>query len=85
MANGLAGNKLIDTENEAYEKFKKALYIVMECMTMMLASDWMDHSASLCHTSEGACHSVYVKLDSNLLVNCVCGHDSICRLVVAVC
>ena len=31
--------KLIDTENEAYEKFKKALYIVMECMTMMLASD----------------------------------------------
>ena len=33
MANGLAGNKLIDTENEAYEKFKKALYIVMECMT----------------------------------------------------
>ena len=39
MANGLAGNKLIDTENEAYEKFKKALYIVMECMTMMLASD----------------------------------------------
>ena len=39
MANGLAGNKLIDTENDAYEKFKKALYIVMECMTMMLASD----------------------------------------------
>ena len=39
MANGLAGNTLIDTENEAYEKFKKALYIVMECMTMMLASD----------------------------------------------
>ncbi len=39
MANGLAGNKIISEENEAYEIFKQALYIVMENMTMMLASD----------------------------------------------
>jgi glutamate N-acetyltransferase/amino-acid N-acetyltransferase len=39
MANGLAENPLISEEGPAYEKFKKALYIVMECMTMMLAAD----------------------------------------------
>ncbi len=39
MANGLAGNAVIDSEGEAYETFKQALYIVMMNMTMMLAKD----------------------------------------------
>ena len=39
MANGLAGNKLIDKEDEAYEIFRQALYIVMMNMTRMLAAD----------------------------------------------
>lgn len=39
MANGLAGNIPVTEEGEDYEIFKKALYIVMECLTMMLASD----------------------------------------------
>ncbi len=39
MANGLAGNKEIVAEDENYEKFKKALYIVMSNMTKMLAAD----------------------------------------------
>lgn len=39
MANGLAGNTPVTEEGEDYEIFKKALYIVMECLTMMLASD----------------------------------------------
>ncbi len=39
MANGLAGNDEICTENADFENFKQALYIVMENMTMMLASD----------------------------------------------
>lgn len=37
MANGLAGNEEIVTENDDYAIFKKALYIVMECMTTMIA------------------------------------------------
>lgn len=39
MANGLAGNVEITSDGDDFEIFKKALYIVMECMTMMLASD----------------------------------------------
>ena len=39
MANGLAGNTPVTEEGKDYEIFKKALYIVMECLTMMLASD----------------------------------------------
>ena len=39
MANGLAGNKEINKEDEAYAAFKQALYIVMMNMTKMLAAD----------------------------------------------
>lgn len=39
MANGMAGNEEITTENEDYEVFKQALYIVMMNMTKMLAKD----------------------------------------------
>ena len=39
MANGLAGNKLIDKEGEDYDIFRQALYIVMMSMTRMLAAD----------------------------------------------
>ena len=39
MANGLAGNTEITEENEAYEVFKQALYVVMMNMTKMLAKD----------------------------------------------
>lgn len=54
MANGLAGNNLISEEDEAYSKFKKALYIVMECMTMMLASDGEGATKMLECTVSGA-------------------------------
>ena len=39
MANGVAGNKEIQTEDADYEVFKKALYIVMSNLTKMLAAD----------------------------------------------
>ncbi|MGN0629782.1 MAG: bifunctional glutamate N-acetyltransferase/amino-acid acetyltransferase ArgJ, partial [Ruminococcus sp.] len=39
MANGLAENTLIDSENEDYAAFKQALYIVMSNITKMLAKD----------------------------------------------
>lgn len=39
MANGLAENKIIDSENESYKIFKKALYEVLMNMTKMLAKD----------------------------------------------
>ena len=39
MANGLAGNDMINGEGEDYEIFKQALYIVMMNMTRMLAKD----------------------------------------------
>jgi len=39
MANGTAGNAEITAEGEDYEKFKKALYIVMMNITRMLAKD----------------------------------------------
>lgn len=54
MANGLAGNEEIVTENDDYVIFKKALYIVMECMTMMLASDGEGASKMLECTVSGA-------------------------------
>jgi len=39
MANGLAGNEKIDSENEDYEVFKTALYEVLMNLTKMLAKD----------------------------------------------
>ncbi len=39
MANGLAGNPVIDSEGGAYEKFRQALYLVMMNLTRMLAED----------------------------------------------
>lgn len=39
MANGLAGNDEINGEGEAFDKFKRALYIVMMNITRMLAKD----------------------------------------------
>ena len=39
MANGLAGNPVIDAGGEAYECFKQALYLVMMNLTRMLAKD----------------------------------------------
>jgi len=39
MANGMAGNDMIACEGAAFEKVKKALYIVMSNMTKMLAKD----------------------------------------------
>ena len=39
MANGLAGNAKIDTENEDYEVFKAALYEILMNLTKMLAKD----------------------------------------------
>lgn len=39
MANGMAGNPEITTENEDYEIFKKALYQVLMTLTKMLAKD----------------------------------------------
>ena len=54
MANGLAGNKEIVAEDENYEKFKKALYIVMSNMTKMLAADGEGASKMLECTCCGA-------------------------------
>ncbi|MGN0395784.1 MAG: bifunctional glutamate N-acetyltransferase/amino-acid acetyltransferase ArgJ [Coprococcus sp.] len=54
MANGLAENDEITSEGEDYEIFKKALYIVMECMTMMLAADGEGASKMLECTVAGA-------------------------------
>ena len=39
MANGMAGNMMINEENEDYESFKNALYLVLMNMTRMLAKD----------------------------------------------
>lgn len=54
MANGLAGNKEITSEDADFAVFQKALYIVMECMTMMLASDGEGASKMLECTVAGA-------------------------------
>ena len=39
MANGLAGNTPITTENDDYKAFKDALYEVISNLTRMLATD----------------------------------------------
>lgn len=51
MANGVAGNRLIESEtDDGYETFKEALYIVMMNMTRMLAADGEGASKFLeCH------------------------------------
>lgn len=54
MANGLAGNSLITSENIQYEILKKALYIVMLNMTKMLAADGEGASKFLECTCTGA-------------------------------
>ncbi len=54
MANGLAGNVVIDSEGEAYEVFKQALYIVMMNMTMMLAKDGEGATKMIECSCEGA-------------------------------
>lgn len=54
MANGLAGNDEISSENANYEIFKQALYIVMMNMTRMLAKDGEGASKLLECTVTGA-------------------------------
>lgn len=55
MANGLAGNAEITTEDsEGYAVFKQALYIVMMNMTKMLAADGEGASKMLECTCKGA-------------------------------
>lgn len=39
LANGMAENEVITAESEAYQKFRKALYLVMLHLTKMLAKD----------------------------------------------
>ena len=54
MPNGLAGNDKIISENDAYDTFKLALYIVMSNMTKMLAADGEGASKLLECTCAGA-------------------------------
>lgn len=39
LANGMAENKIIDTENENYKKFYEALYYIMEELSKKIAGD----------------------------------------------
>lgn len=54
MANGEAGNDVIDKDGEAYGIFRQALYIVMENMTKMLAADGEGASKFLECSCDGA-------------------------------
>lgn len=54
MANGLAGNDEIVSQDANYEVFKQALYIVMSNMTKMLAADGEGASKLLECTCSGA-------------------------------
>ena len=54
MANGMAGNEMICTENEYYEIFKEALYEVLMNLTRMLAKDGEGATKLIECTSEKA-------------------------------
>ncbi len=54
MANGLAGNTPITTENDDYQIFKAALYEVLSNLTRMLAKDGEGASKLLECTCAGA-------------------------------
>lgn len=54
MANGLAGNSRIETEDEDYEVFKCALYEILMNLTKMLAKDGEGASKMLECTCAGA-------------------------------
>lgn len=54
MANGMAGNPEITTENEDYQIFKQALYQVLMSLTKMLAKDGEGASKMLECTCSGA-------------------------------
>ncbi|MBD5550710.1 MAG: bifunctional glutamate N-acetyltransferase/amino-acid acetyltransferase ArgJ [Lachnospiraceae bacterium] len=82
LANGLAGNKGIDGENESYQIFKKALYLVMLHLTKMLAKDGEGATKLLtCSVSgapdEGTARTVAKSVISSSLFKCaVFGEDA---------
>lgn len=82
LANGLAGNKEIDGENESYQIFKKALYLVMLHLTKMLAKDGEGATKLLtCSVSgapdEGTARTVAKSVISSSLFKCaVFGEDA---------
>ena len=49
LANGMAENKIIDTEDENYKKFYEALYYIMEELSKKIAGDGEGCTLSLIH------------------------------------
>lgn len=82
LANGMAGNKVIDKEGEAYDKFKEALHYINETLAKKMASDGEGATALLevkvVNAESKAKAKVLAKsvVCSSLVKAAVYGHDA---------
>lgn len=82
LANGLAENPVIDKEDENYEKFKEALYFVMETLAKKMAADGEGATALLevkvvnANTKEQARKLAKSVICSSLTKAAIYGHDA---------
>ncbi|MBP5152721.1 MAG: bifunctional glutamate N-acetyltransferase/amino-acid acetyltransferase ArgJ [Lachnospiraceae bacterium] len=82
LANGLAGNEKITEEGEEYEKFKEALYFVMETLSKKMAKDGEGATALMevkvlnVKSKESARVLAKSVICSNLTKAAVYGHDA---------
>lgn len=82
LANGQAGNPVIDSKNEDYEAFCQALHAVNESLCKMIAGDGEGASALLevkiigAATKEQAVTLSKSVVTSSLVKAAICGHDA---------
>ena len=82
LANGLAGNPVIDQENEDYEKFKEALHFICRTLAMKMAGDGegatklIESQVLHADTKENARILAKAVIQSNLTKAAVFGKDA---------
>ena len=82
LANGLSGNKVIDSEGEDYETFKEALHYINETLAKKMAADGEGATALLEVKVVGASTKAQAKkiaksvICSSLTKAAIYGHDS---------
>lgn len=82
IANGMAENKIIDSENEDFEKFKEALFYINKKLAISCADDGegatklIEAHATGCKTKEDARKMALSVVSSSLLKAAIFGEDA---------
>lgn len=82
LANGMAGNKMIDTENEDYNTFKEALQYICEHLAKSIARDGEGATKLIeiqvvnAYTEEDAKKAAKAVANSNLVKTAIYGEDA---------